>query len=393
MDILNMRVSDMPGISYQCDCGKRHSVEIRRIEAGRGVLQHIADCLKPFQERQILIVCDENTFRIAGEQVQALLQTAGYRTELLILSTEGYPVLIPDERAVGSVQIHAGDDTGLILGVGSGTINDLCKIVSYKMKLPSVIVGTAPSMDGYASTMSPLIIDRHKITYPSHYPDMIIADSDIMKDAPDDMLRAGFGDIVGKYTALSDWRLTVAVNGEFYCETTAALVKNAVDLCVQNVERFMRRDPEAVTVMTEALLLSGIAMGLVGITRPASGSEHHLAHYWELDAIEKGKAHPLHGNSVGLASIASAEAYAVMSERFETVARVQAPDPDMLRTLYAKAGSALHPAQLGISRDVFKESLNNGYRIRPRYTIFNFTKDHGMLPEIAAIVTERMFRD
>lgn len=276
------------------------------------------------------------------------------------------------------------------MGVGSGTINDLCKIVSYKMKLPFAIVGTAPSMDGYASVMAPLIVDRQKITYPAHYPEVIVTDTDLLNTAPLIMKQAGFGDVIGKYTALTDWRLAHKVHGDHYCAVTAELVQNAVDDCVANMDAYFGGEPEAVLKMNDTLLLTGISIGLIGYTRPASGSEHHLAHFWEIDAIARGVEHPLHGNSVGLGSIASAEVYKIMRTRFDVVDSVNPPDPDMLREIYSRAGMALTPMDLGISPELFKRSLNNGYRIRPRYTIFNFTMEQGMLPEIADKVTEIM---
>ncbi len=388
--ILTMSVGEMPGYGFDCTCGRHHSIDINRIITGSGVLEKLPGELTPFKEKTILVVADDNTVKIGGEKVKNMLDAAGFTTELLVLNTPGYPVLLPDERAVGTLLIHTSDEVGLLLGVGSGTINDLCKIVSYKTKLPFVIVGTAPSMDGYASVMAPLIVDRHKITYPAHYPYIIVTDTDLLNTAPLVMKQAGFGDVIGKYTALTDWRLAHSVKGDHYCEITAELVKNAVDDCVENMDAYFSGDPKAVLKMNDTLLLTGISIGLIGYTRPASGSEHHLAHFWEIDAIERGVEHPLHGNSVGLGSIASAEVYKIMRKRFEEVDAVQPPDPDMLRSIYARAGMALTPMELGISPELFKRSLNNGYRIRPRYTIFNFTMEHGMLPEIADEVTRIM---
>ena len=388
--ILTMSVGEMPGYGFDCTCGRHHSIDINRIITGSGVLEKLPGELTPFKEKTILVVADDNTVKIGGEKVKNMLDAAGFTTELLVLNTPGYPVLLPDEKAVGTLLIHTSDEVGLLLGVGSGTINDLCKIVSYKTKLPFVIVGTAPSMDGYASVMAPLIVDRHKITYPAHYPYIIVTDTDLLNTAPLVMKQAGFGDVIGKYTALTDWRLAHSVKGDHYCEITAELVKNAVDDCVENMDAYFSGDPNAVLKMNDTLLLTGISIGLIGYTRPASGSEHHLAHFWEIDAIERGVEHPLHGNSVGLGSIASAEVYKIMRKRFEEVDAVQPPDPDMLRSIYARAGMALTPMELGISPELFKRSLNNGYRIRPRYTIFNFTMEHGMLPEIADEVTRIM---
>lgn len=387
-EILKMKVNDMPGYRYHCSCGREHGVDINRIEMGRGVIDKIPEIIHKFKDRTVLIVCDENTLKIAGERVQEILEESGFNTRMHVAYSPDYPILVPDAFTVGRLMIAAEDDTGLILGVGSGTINDICKIVSYKMKLDSVIVCTAPSMDGYASTLSPLIVDKQKITYPSHYPYAIVADIEIMKDAPLEMLRAGFGDIVGKYTALADWRLTVIVNKEYYCDTTAKLMQNAVDKVIDNTERYFARDLDAMYNVTEALMLAGISMGLVGISRPASGSEHHLAHFWELDALAKGIEHPLHGNSVGVGSIITSEAYRIMSERFEEPKAVNPPSPYLLRKIYGIADMPLSPKDLDIAKDVFHDSIRNAYRIRPRYTIFNYTKDRGLLEKMADDLTE-----
>ena len=388
--ILTMKVGEMPGYGYDCSCGRHHSVDINKIISGSGVLKELPGALKPYAGKKMLVVADNNTVEIGGHRVKAMLDEAGYDTDLLVLETKGYPVLLPDETTVGTLLIHTTDEVGILIGVGSGTINDLCKIVSYKMKLPFAIVGTAPSMDGYASVMAPLIVQRQKITYPAHYPVIIVTDTDLLNTAPLIMKQAGFGDVIGKYTALTDWRLAHKVKGDHYCAVTAELVQNAVDDCVANMDAYFGGSPEAVLKMNDTLLLTGISIGLIGYTRPASGSEHHLAHFWEIDAIARGVEHPLHGNSVGLGSIASAEVYKIMRTRFEVVDSVVPPDPDMLREIYARAGMALTPMELGVSPELFKRSLNNGYRIRPRYTIFNFTMEQGMLPEIADRVTEIM---
>ena len=387
-EILFKKVSEMPNYRYLCSCGREHSVDINRIEIGNGVISLLPDIIENFKDKTVLIVCDDNTLAIAGNKVKDILENSGFKVRLHIAYSNNYPTLIPDAFTVGRLMIAAEDDVGLILGVGSGTINDICKIVSYKLKVESVIVCTASSMDGYASTLSPLIVDKQKVTYPSHYPYAIVADTEIMKDAPMEMLRAGFGDIIGKYTALTDWRLTVRENQEYYCATTAKLMQNAVDRVVENTEKYFNRDIEAVTNVTDALMLAGIAMGLVGISRPASGSEHHLAHFWELDALAKGIEHPLHGNSVGVGSIVTSEAYRIMSENFEEPKEVQPPSPNLLHEIYKKANMPLSPKELGIEKDVFHDSIRNAYRIRPRYTIFNYTKDRGLLGKMADELTE-----
>ena len=388
-DILSMKAREMTGYSYLCDCGRTHSVDIKKIAVGKGVVNRVPELLDEYKEKKIILVSDKNTWEIAGEKVYNILQKNGFKfITTYTAESEDYPIVVPDERVVARLLYETPNDTALLLAVGSGTINDLCKIVSYKMGIASATIGTAPSMDGYASPMSPLIVNNSKVTYLSHYPVAIVCDSEIMATAPKVMFQAGFGDIVGKYTALADWQLTVKMNGEYYCKTTADLVRNAVNLCVENAEKYMAGDYEAIDTMNDALLLSGIAMGLVGISRPASGCEHHMAHFWELDALAKGIEHPLHGNSVGVGSIVACEAYKIMKARYEDIKEIEVPDPDFIRDIYRKTGSALTPGEIGVPREVFNDCINNAYRIRPRYTIFNYAKNAGFLPELADILTE-----
>src|SRR5690606_37660380 len=158
-------------------------------------------------------------------------------------------------------------------------------------------------MDGYASTVSPLIVEGSKMTYEAVYPKAIIADTNILKEAPLEMIHAGFGDILGKYTSLTDWKLSKIINNEYYCQTTVNLVEKAREKCVENAERIKNRDEKIIRQLTEALIVSGIAIGFIGYSRPASGAEHHLAHYWEIAALRNNQPHPLHGNSVGAATL------------------------------------------------------------------------------------------
>ncbi len=75
------------------------------------------------------------------------------------------------------------------------------------MKLPYIIIATAPSVDGFASDCAPLIVKNMRVTYEAKVPNAIIGDITILKDAPMDMIAAGVGDILGKYTCLVDWKL------------------------------------------------------------------------------------------------------------------------------------------------------------------------------------------
>ncbi|NRT28226.1 glycerol-1-phosphate dehydrogenase [NAD(P)+] [Clostridium beijerinckii] len=306
-EILTKTIEEMADMEFDCGCGKKHRIDIKHIYVGENVYNRILDVAKEILPKEILLVSDNNTYKALGKCVENELTESGYKVNNIILVSDGD--LIPDEKAIGRVLVEVNNETGLIVAVGSGSINDICRIISAKTHIPYVIMGTAPSMDGYASTVSPLIIDGAKVTYPGTNPYAIIADSNIMKDAPFEMICAGFGDILGKYTALSDWRLSNTIYNEYFCDTTEKLVRNAMYKCFENIEGAVKRDVKAIEYISEALILSGIAMTLSGNSRPASGAEHHLSHYWEIDKLSRKLEHPLHGNSVGVGTVISAWLY------------------------------------------------------------------------------------
>ena len=192
-----------------CECGKDHICPIESVVIG----ENACDCLPALIERysNILVVADRNTYDVCGETVEKKLDSR--REDTLIYSIEG--VLVPNEAAIAELKSHVTKDTDLIIGVGSGVINDLCKHVSFDCGLPYYIVATAPSMDGYASKGAALILDGMKVTLNADVPKAIIADVNILKNAPFEMIQAGYGDIIGKYSCLNDWKLANLVNGEY----------------------------------------------------------------------------------------------------------------------------------------------------------------------------------
>ena len=376
-----------PGAELDCACGKRHQVGIRSIRIGSGLLRELPQLLQELGARQVYLLADHNTWRAAGQQTAKMMEAMGLPFHGRIFQTE--KPLVPDEYAVGSALAAMEPGDNLILAVGSGTLNDTARILSTRTGVPYAIVATAPSMDGFASTVSPLILDGKKITKPAVYPAAILADTAILKDAPMPMLTAGFGDIIGKYTALADWRLSRDLNGEYYCEECAALMARAVEKCAENAGGLRRRDEQAVQYVTEALVLSGIAMGMVGNSRPASGAEHHFAHTWEVDALARGEEHPLHGNSVGVAAVVSASLYELAADLLPQ--GFQRPDKARILQCLEAAGACADPKSLGIRRDLFFESVLHAMEIRERFTILRFLDGKALLPACAVELTNRFY--
>lgn len=389
-EILNAKAALVAGLNFDCSCGRMHSIGIQKIILDKSVQDGVLEVAEEFRKGTILLISDKNTYEVSGKNIENHLRFNGFNTEKVVFDCVG--TLVPDERAVGTILVECTKDVLLIVSIGSGTINDLGRFISSRIKIPYIIAATAPSMDGYASVVSPLIIKGFKKTFEAVYPFAVIADPEILKDAPIDMIRAGYGDILGKYTALADWRLAKAINNEYFCETSAQLVLNSLDKCIQCSDELISRDRKAMEKLFEALLLSGIAMGLVGNSRPASGSEHHLAHFWEIDALKRGVEHPLHGNSVGAATVVISTIYGLLKERLgDSMPECGVPEPEIIRSLLKRVGAASTPAELGIKKEVFRESVEHAMKVRPRYTVLHLAKKHEVLEELADYLTEKFY--
>jgi len=280
-----------------CSCGMTHRCSIKHVIVESGAVKKVGSLLGGY--RKILLVADTNTYATCGDAVKAQI---GEKLEsVLIYRREG--LLIPNEEAIEEMRAKLTKDTDLIVGIGSGVIQDLCKCVSFQEKLPYHIIATAPSMDGYASVGAAMIIGGMKVTYSAHVPEAIIADCDILKDAPMDMIKSGYGDILGKYSCLNDWKLARTVRGEYFCQYVYDLT---FDMLVKTKDlgpKLLARDPEAIRVLMEALVGVGVAMAFVGNSRPASGSEHHLSHFFEITGIVDDTPYFMHGTDVVYSSV------------------------------------------------------------------------------------------
>lgn len=385
--ILDRPISQWAGMEYSCACGKSHKVDIQAIRVGSGVIQELPGILRDLGASHIFLVADNYTYEAAGRQVEQLLDQAGLSYHKRVFQTE--TPLVPNEYALGSVLAAMTSQDDMLLAVGSGTLNDVTKYVSARTGVPYVIVATAPSMDGYASTVAPTILDGFKTTLPAVYPAAIVADVDILKDAPMPMLTAGFGDIIGKFTSLADWRLSHQLNGEYYCPEVAGVIEAAVETCAANAKALAQRGPQAIQAVTEALILSGLAMGMVGVSRPASGAEHQMAHYWEMDALRRGEEHPLHGNAVGVGTVLAASLYEMAAEYLPQ--GFAAPDKGQILACLQAAGSCADPKELGIRRELCLESLLHAMELRDRFTVQKLLEQKGKLSLCAQELVARYY--
>lgn len=294
------KLADYLGKPFKCSCGRTHYTGLEGCTVGAGVLTSLVDYVEKYGFKKVYVACDEITYGIAGEKVMNILHDANIDAKAHVFTGGRF---IPNEESLGKLMIDAPRDLDLVVAVGTGSINDMCRFFSYQMNVPYAIVATAAPMDGFASSGAALMVDNIKQTIPAQTPLFIIGDTDILCGAPARMISAGLGDLLGKFTCLNDWRVSKIVNDEYYCDTVVNLVKDCIENVLKNADKAASRDPKVIGDIMEGLVLTGVAMSFVGNSRPAAGCEHHLNHYWEAIEIQNGQIPVLHGIEVGLAEV------------------------------------------------------------------------------------------
>ena len=329
--------------TIRCSCGRTHECPIRHVIIERDAMRELPRITEDY--RNILLVADENTYLAAGEKTECGL--TGKNVTRCVFP--GKPLLIPNEESIAVISGKAAGQE-LILGVGSGVIQDLCKYVSHKEGIPYMVVATAPSMDGYASTGAAMILGGMKVTVPSGLPEAIIADTAVLAAAPWPMIQAGYGDIIGKYSCLNDWKLAHLIKGEYFCQYIYDTTYNAV-LKVRSLAAGLKaREEESLAALMEALVTVGVMMSFAGSSRPASGSEHHLSHFFEITGIERDQPYFPHGIDVGYSTIVTEE----LREEILSFERAPAPLPRIkelweaqIRRVYRSAADGIIDLQRG----------------------------------------------
>ncbi|MCL2603850.1 MAG: sn-glycerol-1-phosphate dehydrogenase [Defluviitaleaceae bacterium] len=285
-----------------CPCGREHTAPGMRVEIGPNLLEKTSELLGDFP-RELLVVADRNTLA-ASEGIMEILAESGFSCTLKCYD---------DMRTANSEDVELiaalARGCGGVLSVGTGSLNDICRLASYEAGKPFAIFATAPSMDGFASNTAPITYANFKKSILCHAPTVIIGDTRILARSPALLKAAGFGDMIAKYVALTDWRIANLTDGEYHCPRVAAITKAGLEKVMALAGQVQEESPEAAAALMEGLVLTGLAMTLTNLTRPASGAEHVLAHFWEIKKLEQGKPSDFHGKKVGVATLMTAELY------------------------------------------------------------------------------------
>ncbi len=327
----------------------RHVIELpKRVVVGYGVLDELPrHVIELGLGSSVLVLSGSTATKAWGLQVKQLLEDRGLDVQVEEVRA---PTVSEVERILSGVEGRYD----VVIGVGGGKVLDVAKCIALRLESKLVTVPTTPSHDGIASPFASIKGLDRPTSVRTVVPALVVADIDIVSSAPRRQILAGYGDLLGKLTAVLDWRLAHRLRGEYYGEYAASLAILSAKHVIRMHEAFSKnRIPkEAVRNLVEALISSGVAMGIAGSTRPASGSEHMFAH--ALDIVANYPA--LHGEEVALGTIMMLYLHGKNWRR--------------VRSIMRSVGLPTSAKELGVSDDKVIEALTRAHSIRPeRYTI------------------------
>ena len=286
---------DLDYLIGKCDCGKIHELDVKTIIIEEGAISKVNSFLVEEGIGQApAIICDTNTYKAAGKDLHSLIESPN--KHLIILKNNK---IYADEKSVKEVMDALDLKASSLIAVGAGTIHDVVRYVAKKRNLPFIAVPTAASVDGFVSTVAAMTMNGFKITSQAVSPVGVFADTHIFTKAPYELTAAGVGDLLGKYTALLDWKVSNLLTKEYICPKIVSMETEAVDQVVKATKGIGQASKEAYENLMYGLILSGLAMQMIGNSRPASGAEHHMSHLWEMHVINP-EIDALHGEKVGV---------------------------------------------------------------------------------------------
>ena len=303
-DVMNI----IKDFRYGCPCGMEHTTTIKDVRIGSGLVTSVGEILKENNfSKNILLVADKNTLK-ASEGIEKSLE--GFNVEYKLYDN----IRVAEMFHVEEIEaLISGRDIS-VLSVGSGSVNDPCRLACARQNKLLCIFATAPSMDGFASYSSPIVDNYFKASYDAKSPEVIIADTKILAAAPAHLKSSGFGDMIAKYIGICDWEISNILSGEYYCERISEYVRKTVDELLLMADTVTVNNEKTAGAIFEQLLKTGIFMSFTKNSRPASGSEHIIAHLMECLELPHGVIPNFHGEDVGVATLKMLKLYKEMAK-------------------------------------------------------------------------------
>ncbi|HNX26216.1 MAG TPA: sn-glycerol-1-phosphate dehydrogenase, partial [Phycisphaerae bacterium] len=285
--------------------------ETKELVIRRGAISDVSAIFdKYFSGRTAVPVADENTFVAAGKKVADVLKRGGIKlSEPFIFPAAD---LHAEDSQIDKLLARIEHTREIPIAIGSGTINDMTKLASYRAGRPYICVATAASMDGYASTGAAVVVDGIKQTCPCPAPMAVIADLDVICKAPSELAAYGYGDLASKITAGADWILADALGLAPIKKTAWDMVQTKLRKWLANPDGVKSGKFEAIEGLFEGLVVSGLAMQYAKDSRPASGAEHLFSHIWDMKHHKFNGKSVSHGFQVAIGTLATSSMYETM---------------------------------------------------------------------------------
>jgi glycerol-1-phosphate dehydrogenase [NAD(P)+] len=325
----------------------------REVIVGKGTLNRVPEVVRRLNIKgKALVIAGSKSYELAGKTVCHLLEQAGLKVDVLQIKAMSEKDLITIEQQIESTRPQ------VLFGVGGGTIIDAAKISSCTQNIPFISIPTTVSHDGIASPLASIKSSDKPYSILAQAPLAIIADTEVISQAPWRFMVSGCGDVISKFTSVKDWKLAHIENNEYYGGYAASLALMSAKLVTENAELIVYRQDEGLRVLLEALISCGVAMSIAGSSRPCSGSEHLFSH--ALDMVKQ-PSQAMHGEQCGVGAILTAYLY-------------RANWQGIKKTL-KQLGAPTTAAELGVKDSDLIKAIELAPKIRPeRYTILHRLK-------------------
>ncbi len=204
---------------------------------------------------------------------------------------------VPDGSVDAAITLGADLRKGAyeaLVGIGGGKTIDATKYAASLAGIPMVAVATNLAHDGICSPTASLTHESGKGSFGVPMPVAIMVDLDFVHDAPQALVRSGVGDVISNLSAIEDWQLGNAERGEPIDGLACSMARTAAEAVMGRGDSV--ESDAFLTVLAEALILSGMSMVIAGSSRPASGGDHEILH--AVDQLFPGTSN--HGELAGI---------------------------------------------------------------------------------------------
>lgn len=321
----------------------------RQVLAGHGVIRRTGEVFDGLGiGRRAMLVTGERTASIAGKKVRSLLEKYSVQVSIELTGAA------TQENLEALVETARKESPDAVLGVGGGSKIDLAKMTARLCGAEFISVPTSASHDGISSPRASIKRKGVNLSLEGVTPVAIIADTQIISRAPYRTLASGCADVMSNSTALKDWEIAVRAGKEQMSTTAYALSSYASASIIRDASRIRKNIETSTWLAVRPIIASGLAMGVAGSSRPASGSEHLFSH--ALDAMGAGSG--MHGEQCGVGAI-------MMSAH-------QGVDWRPLRAALKKVGCPVDAKGLGITAKEVVDALLKARSMRKdRFTILD----------------------